>query len=566
MSRLRILALALVAIVCLAGLFGGGIWAGYALNTEMQNRFSFPAQIHYKLNGMYNSYFNAGAEPEPERLVTNRAILSQETIFLPASAKDFAGGIGTIGEDTVLVTDRVGKMYSVTDAVVHELDVAPPDDHRAALQAQLDAGELGDIEINFNWMRFNDIFYYARGQEGAGYLLLSYTDWLPEQKCFGNAMARLPVQGMDPLSWSAEADDWIVIARTEPCLELFTTGKGMFGLEAGGRMDRMPDGRMAWSSGAYERADRFAERDFTNAIGQSDDMDYGKVMLINVESGEKTTIAKGLRNPQGVSVDAEGRIWVSDHGMQGGDELNLVFEGANFGFPAVSFGTKYNRQPAGNGDRHANHDGYDKPVIAFVPSIAPSSALAVENFHYAWDGDVLIGALSGAVHRVHVEDGRGIYVEPIDVEMRIRDMDAIHGGKTIVLYTDDRRLSFLTADTGPDPMARFDELLTTYAADADVLAAADGTMAACLQCHSLLDGVDNGAGPSLHNICSREPGNSPFEGYSGALDKLGGVWTEQTLQAYISDPYGMLPDTNMGWEGIENENVSLAISKALCEL
>lgn len=564
MSRLRMLTLAMVGTTCLAALFGGGIWAGYILNSEMQNRFSFPARMFYKLNGMYNSYFNSGAAPKPERLVTNRVILEQETIFLPASAKDFAGGISTFGENTVLVTDRVGKMLSVTDHVVHELDIAPPHDNRERLQAQLEAGDLGNIEISFNWMRFNDIFYYDKGS--TGYLLLSYTEWLPEQSCFGNALARLPVEGDDPTKWTADADDWTIIARTEPCLELFTSGKGMYGLEAGGRIDRMPDGRLVWSSGAYERADRFEGLEFQNALGQSDDAEYGKMILVNVENGEKTILAKGLRNPQGVSVDASGRIWVSDHGMRGGDELNLVFEGANFGFPAVSYGTKYNRQPAGNRDRHANHDGYDKPVIAFVPSIAPSSALAVDNFHYAWDGDILVGALSGAIHRVHVEDGRGVYDEPIEVDMRIRDMAALHGGKTIVLYTDDRRLSFLTPDTGPDPMARFDELLSIYATDTNTLTAASSTMTACLQCHSLLEGVDNGAGPSLHNICNREPGSSDFQGYSGALEKLGGTWTKQTLSAYIADPFAIVPDTNMGWGGIEDANVAQAIANSLCEM
>ena len=570
MTLLRYGAYALGGVTGLAAIFGGGIWAGYSLNTQMQNRFSFPAQIHYKLNGMYNAYFNAGATPEPERVVTNRAILTKKTVYLPAIAKDFAGGIGAFMDRSILVTDRLGRLFHVHEGGVDALDILPPDENREALQAQLDAGELGDIEVTFNWMRFNDILHLPRDgdADGAarGYLLISYTEWLPEKKCFGSALARLAVDGEDPSAWSASAEDWDIIARTEPCLELFKAGKGMYGLEAGGRMDPYPDGRIVWTSGAYERDDRFKGRDFDDALGQSDDVDYGKVMLVDVETGAKEVIAKGLRNPQGVSVAPDGRIWVSDHGMQGGDELNLVFEGANFGFPAVSYGTKYNRKPAGNGPRHAGHEGYDKPIIAFMPAIAPSSALALDGFHYAWDGDVLVGALSGAVHRVHIEGDRAPYAERIEMDMRIRDMAKIDGGKTIVLYADDRRLAFLTPDTAPDPMARFDNLLRENTADPLQFEAAETTMTACLQCHSLLEGVNDGAGPSLHRVCGKAPGSGDYDGYSGALGGIGGVWTAQTMSAFFADPYALAPDTNMGWGGLEDTAVADAIAEALCAL
>lgn len=565
MTLLRIGAYVLGGLTGAAILVGAGIWTGYDLNTQLQNRFSFPSQMYYKLNGMYNAQFHAGEVPTPKRLVTNRAVLNETTVFLPSSARDFAGGISPFLDTSILVTDRLGKLFHVNGYEVTEVNVAPPDSKREELQAQLDEGLLGDIEIDFNWMRYNDILYVA-GQNGSGYLLMSYTDWRPDELCFGSAMSRLAVKGTDPSKWSADESDWDVLARTEPCLKTFTSGKGLYGLEAGGRMDLNTDGRIVWTSGVYERDDRYTDRDFSNALGQRDDGDYGKVMLVNIETGEKEIIAKGLRNPQGVSVAADGNIWVSDHGMQGGDELNLVFKGANFGFPAVSYGTKYTRAPAGNGPRHAGHEGYDKPVISFVPSIAPSAALAVQGFHYAWDGDILVGALSGTVNRVHVEDGHAAYVEPIEVGIRIRDMARINGGATIVLYSDDRRVVYLTADTSPDPMARFDKLLHDNSVDDAQFAAVESTVNSCLQCHSLLEGVDNGAGPSLYRVCGREPGKSPFDNYSGALNGLGGTWTETTLSAFIVDPYALAPDTTMGWSGMDDTDVADVVAKSLCEM
>ncbi|AJE47800.1 PQQ-dependent sugar dehydrogenase [Celeribacter indicus] len=562
---MRVGAYVLGGLAGAAALVGIGVWGGYELNNQMQDRWSFFATRYYKLQGVYNSMFNADAPPEVERLVTNRAVLSKRTMYLPASARDFAGGIAPFLDRSLLLTDRLGKTFHIDGETVTELSVAPPDAKRAELQQQLGEGLLGEIEVDFNWMRYNDVLFVPR-DGGGGSLLMSFTDWRPEGLCFGSTLARLVVDSDRPEDWQAGPEDWEVVAQTEPCIKPFTSGKGIYGLEAGGRMAPLPDGRVVWTSGVYERDDRHEGLDFSTALAQTDEGDYGKVMLVDLDTGEKEIVAKGLRNPQGVTVDVAGEIWVTDHGMEGGDELNHVFEGANFGFPAVSYGVKYNRKPAGNGDRHANHDGYDEPAMSWVPSIAPSSVIAVNGFHYAWDGDFIVGGLSGALHRVHLRDGRGVYDEAIQFGQRIRDLATLDEGRTIVVYTDDRRIITLAADTGPDPMARFEALLREDAPSPEIFASAESTMNACLQCHSLLEGVDEGAGPTLHAVCGRGPGATPFDGYSGALDGVAGVWTQQTLAAFMSDPVALAPNTNMAWSGMEDAAAADLISGVLCKM
>lgn len=111
----------------------------------------------------------------------------------------------------------------------------------------------------------------------------------------------------------------------------------MEGVEAGGRLAHLIGTQIIWSSGAYGRDDKYTG-DPGDTLAQNDATDYGKLLLVDIASGEITKIAKGLRNPQGLSVDPDGGIWVTDHGMRGGDELNYttVWRCPNFGHPVVS--------------------------------------------------------------------------------------------------------------------------------------------------------------------------------------------------------------------------------------
>ena len=85
----------------------------------------------------------------------------------------------------------------------------------------------------------------------------------------------------------------------------------------------------------------FSGIDSTQAFSQDPNAEYGKTILIDLTTREHHVFSVGHRNPQGVYKAADGRVWLTEHGPQGGDELNLLRENGNFGWPEVTYGTDY---------------------------------------------------------------------------------------------------------------------------------------------------------------------------------------------------------------------------------
>lgn len=118
----------------------------------------------------------------------------------------------------------------------------------------------------------------------------------------------------------------------------------------------------------------------------------------------------GHRNPLGIALDSQGNLWSSEMGPQGGDELNLIVEGANYGWPEASMGVHY-----GGGDipDHTEGDGFEAPKAYWVPAISPGNLLIYQgDLFTGWRDSAVIGGLSGQ-NLVRVElDGES--AEPVD--------------------------------------------------------------------------------------------------------------------------------------------------------
>jgi aldose sugar dehydrogenase len=132
----------------------------------------------------------------------------------------------------------------------------------------------------------------------------------------------------------------------------------------------------------------------------------------------------GNRNPQGMAVDpVTGTIWTHEHGPRGGDEVNRLEAGANFGWPRTTHGVAYSGLAIGDG---ADAPGVTAPLHVWVPSIAPSGLAVYRGEAFpAWDGDLLVGALRAQkLVRVDLEDGNVVGEEVIleDRIGRIRDV------------------------------------------------------------------------------------------------------------------------------------------------
>lgn len=102
----------------------------------------------------------------------------------------------------------------------------------------------------------------------------------------------------------------------------------------------------------------------------------------------------GHRNPQGMAFDpATGHLWINEHGPQGGDELNLVQPGLNYGWPVIGYGVNYGGDVLHEG---THQDGMEQPVHYWVPSIATSGLLVYSGSAFpAWQGNILVGGLNG---------------------------------------------------------------------------------------------------------------------------------------------------------------------------
>ena len=146
----------------------------------------------------------------------------------------------------------------------------------------------------------------------------------------------------------------------------------------------------------------------------------------------------GHRNPQGLTVEpATGWIWAVEHGPRGGDELNRIEAGVNYGWPVITHGREYIGGSIGEG---TSKPGMRQPVAYWVPSISPSGMDFYEGDAFPdWRGDLFVGALSGThLARISLERGTVVGQERLLVEFdeRIRDVRTGPDGLLYIL-TDD---------------------------------------------------------------------------------------------------------------------------------
>jgi len=145
------------------------------------------------------------------------------------------------------------------------------------------------------------------------------------------------------------------------------------------------------------------------------------------------TFAHGLRDPEGAAINpATGELWVTDHGPQGGYEINIVRAGKDYGWPDVSYGVQYDAYrtdgrknvPVGNGA--TSMKGVEEPVYFWVPDIAPSGMLFYTGDLFPeWKGNLFVGALEGqSLVRLVLQGDRVVAEERLltDLKQRIRDV------------------------------------------------------------------------------------------------------------------------------------------------
>jgi glucose/arabinose dehydrogenase len=205
--------------------------------------------------------------------------------------------------------------------------------------------------------------------------------------------------------------------------------------------------------------DRFSRKEDAQTL----DNHHGKVVRINKDgsvppdnpfvgrSGALPEIwSLGHRNLQGAALGPDGRLWTSEHGPQGGDEINRPEAGKNYGWPVITYGENYGGGAIGEGI--TARAGLEQPVHQWTPSIAPSGLAFVKGERYgkAWQGKLLAGSLKFRyLARLEVSGGRVVKEERLlpDLNARVRDVREGPDG-FIYLLTDERNGRLLRLHPG----------------------------------------------------------------------------------------------------------------------
>lgn len=241
------------------------------------------------------------------------------------------------------------------------------------------------------------------------------------------------VVGRAKLAGSSEAPELTgleVIWRQQPK----TSGSGHFSH----RLAFSPDGKYLFvSSGDRQKMDP----------AQDLDTDLGKILRLTPDGSpapgnpwaERGGVAAGFwsmghRNPLGLAFDPAGNLWSSEMGPKGGDELNPIEPGANYGWPLASDGSHYD---GGEIPDHADGDGFAAPAASWNPSISPGSLMIYTGDAFPqWQGDAFLGALSGqALLRLELSGTAASEADRWDLGQRIREVEQAPDG-TIWLLED----------------------------------------------------------------------------------------------------------------------------------
>jgi glucose/arabinose dehydrogenase len=334
------------------------------------------------------------ATPAEPKFPSSAGNLSVQTV---ASGLVHPWSLAFLPDGRMLVTERPGRMRIVTRTgqMSAALGNVP------SVYAQSQAG-LMDVLLARDFDNTQTIFVcYAEPADGGGRIAVLH--------------ARL-IEGETP-----RLDDTTVIFRQK--------GPVSRGLNIGCRMVQSPDGNLFVTLG-----DHFAPKE----LAQKLDNHIGKIVRITPEGtapadnpfiGKQDALpeiwAFGLRNAQGLAFNpADGKLWEQEHGPMGGDEINIIEKGRNYGWPRVSYGVNYDGTPVGNGK--ATMDGVTDPIWHWTPSIAPSGmAFYTGDLIPGWKGSLFNGALKfELLSRLELKGEKAVKEERLlkNLHERIRDV------------------------------------------------------------------------------------------------------------------------------------------------
>ena len=322
-------------------------------------------------------------------------------------------GMAFLPDGSVLVTERPGRLRIIPPGGGEGPEVAglPKVDARGQ-------GGLLDVALDPGYVQNNRIYW-------------SYSE--PRKGGNGTAVAR----GRLIREGAPRVENVEVVWRMRPTLEST--------MHFGSRLVFTPSGELFITTG---------ERSILPGRRQAQKLDsaFGKVIRIRPDGaipqdnplvGRKDALPEiwswGHRNVQAAALHPQsGKLWVVDHGPRGGDEVNVVEKGLDYGWPTITYGIEYSGGKVGEGI--TKKEGMEQPIYYWDPVIAPSGmAFYTADLIPAWKGSLLVGGLAGEhVARLTLEGDRVVGEERLlEGRARIRDVKVGPDGAVYLLTDED---------------------------------------------------------------------------------------------------------------------------------
>ena len=267
------------------------------------------------------------------------------------------------------------------------------------------------------WFGVKDILVIEKLDES--YLFASTNNYNFEEKCHYLSLYLKKIKN----NLSSQTK-WEPIFNTN-CLKEHKVGKSTFmsiNMSSGGRIAELNNEEILLSVGDYY----FDGVNDSNKVNTPESL-YGKIIKINFVNKKFETYADGVRNVQGLLITKNG-IYSTEHGPQGGDELNFIEYRKNYGWPSATYGVNYRTKEWPLDKKNKNHSikNFTKPMMSWIPSIAPSQLVEIksDNELRRWDKDLLISSLKAkSLFRIKMKDFNNlILIEKINTDFRIRDI------------------------------------------------------------------------------------------------------------------------------------------------
>lgn len=341
--------------------------------------------------------------------------------------------------------------------------------------------------------------------------------------------------------FTPQEEDWRTIFESSPCMRLDSRfnrlGEDDTFLQAGGRIAEYDERRLLLTVG-----DHFLDGIHNTNHVQNPESSYGKIWLVDRVSGEKELFTIGHRNPQGLTRDQYGQWWSSEHGPRGGDEVNLLKSGANYGWPLASYGTLYAGYAYPEGLDWHSHEGFLEPAYTWPKSVAASNLIRLNDSQFSrWGDNLIMASLGGrALLRLEVDGDRILGAERVSIGHRLRDLAQANDG-SLLLMSD--RATFIRVESA-------EQVLQT--AEENAAAKGRSLWMACGGCHTVGADDPHRIGPNLHGILGRNIAEARDFEYSEALISIGGDWSEERLNHFLADPAAFAPGTSMAFAGIDD--------------